>query len=158
MALPRHQHRLFADHAFAIDMADQTRTIGDPPVPGLELDAFVRAVLDADVIDQNHLPASLDCRAEIDRDPDGDPVGRGGMLEKLLITPPSSAHRAAQGNGRNFPMRTRVVPVIGSIGRLLGKEGVSSSNHFCAFSGSLNDGLHPRNQFNRLHGGVARRA
>ena len=57
-------------------------------------------------------------------------------------------------------MRTRVVPLIGSIGRvMLGKEGGQFLEPFLRILGFVERmAFILENQFNRLHGGVARRA
>ena len=57
-------------------------------------------------------------------------------------------------------MRTRVVPVIGSIGRIvLGEEGSQFLEPFLRILGFVERmAFILENQFNRLHGGVARRA
>jgi|GEM_PF-6176512 len=57
-------------------------------------------------------------------------------------------------------MRTRVVPLIGSIGRvMLGKEGSQFLEPFLRILGFFERmAFILENQFNRLHGGVARRA
>ena len=89
MALPRQQQRLFAHHALAFDVVDRPAPIGDPPMPGQQLDRFVRAVFDPDVIDPEPL-AHLNLRLigqKTDRDTHGDALGNRGVLEKLFHRP-----------------------------------------------------------------------
>ena len=63
-----------------------TKGVGDPPVAGEQLNRLVGIILDPDVIDPEPLPR-LDprlLRQEIDRDPHGDAIGHGSVLEQLL--------------------------------------------------------------------------
>ena len=57
MAFAGAEHRLFANHAVAIDMVNHAATIGDPPMPRHQLHGFIAAIFDTDMIGPE--PASL---------------------------------------------------------------------------------------------------
>lgn len=76
-------YRLFSNHTFTIDMIHQAAPIGNPPMARHELDSFIRAVFDPDVID----PEPSTCRhmrlfgQKIHSDPNGDSVCHCCMLK-----------------------------------------------------------------------------
>ena len=86
MALPGPEQRLFTDYPIAFDQIDHAASIGDPPVPGQQLNRVRSGILDPDMIDPEPFTC-LDPRLfgqKAHRDAHGDPVGDGSMLEKLF--------------------------------------------------------------------------
>ena len=86
MALARLERRLFAHNALTIDMVHHAARIGNPPMPRQQLDLFVRSVLDADVINPEPLARFRVrlFREEVHRDPHGDALSDGGVLEEFF--------------------------------------------------------------------------
>ena len=102
MALTRMQHGLFSDDAFTLDEVHRAAPIGNAPVPRPELHRVVRMVFYADMIDPEPL-ARLYPRLfgqEIHRDPHGDAVCHGVVLEKLFH---GLSKLAANGQRDNCP-------------------------------------------------------
>lgn len=82
----RSQDRLFADDSFPVHMRDKARTVGDTPMARDKLHPLVRPVFDAYMINPEPL-AVVRLRLfgkEVHGNPDGNPVGSGGVLEKLF--------------------------------------------------------------------------
>jgi hypothetical protein len=84
MRLARLDHRLFADHALAIDLVHAAAAIGDHPVAGEQLHRLVRMILDADVIGPEPAGAvgTRTVGQKAHRHPHRDALGGGRMAEE----------------------------------------------------------------------------
>src|SRR3712207_1407531 len=93
----RLDHRLLADHAFALHLVAGAAAVGDGPFAADQLNGGLRGVLDADVVGPEPAAAARLrlLRQEAHRHPDGHVAGRGAVGKEafharfpLLIAPP----------------------------------------------------------------------